>query len=39
METYNLMKIRARHTDNDRQHDRMVKDKLKSLHRALLYSY
>lgn len=39
MDNYSLMKIRARRVDNDRQHDRMVKDKLKSLHRALLYSY
>ena len=34
-----LMKLRAQHANNDRQHDRMVQDKLRSLHRALLYSY
>lgn len=39
MDNYSLMKIRARHANNDRQHDRMVQDKLKSFHRALLYSY
>ena len=39
MENLNLLKLRAKHANNDRQHDRMVKDKLRSLHRALLYSY
>lgn len=34
-----LMKLRAKHANNDRQHDRMVQDKLRSFHRALLYSY
>lgn len=34
-----LMKLRAEHANNDRQHDRMVKDKTRSFHRALLYSY
>lgn len=39
MENYNLLRIRARNTDNDRQQNRMIKDKQKSFHRALLYSY
>lgn len=39
MENLNLLKLRAKHANNDRQHDRMVKDKLRSFHRALLYSY
>lgn len=34
-----LMKLRAQHMNNDRQHERMVQDKLRSFHRALLYSY
>lgn len=34
-----LLKLRAQHANNDRQHDRMVQDKLRSFHRALLYSY
>lgn len=34
-----LFKLRAQHANNDRQHDRMIKDKLRSFHRALLYSY
>lgn len=34
-----LFKIRARAADNDRQHNRMVLDKKRSMHRALLYSY
>ena len=34
-----LMKLRAQHANNDRQHERMVQDKLRSFHRALLYSY
>ena len=33
------MKKRARALNNDRQIERMTRDKLKSLHRALLYSY
>ena len=33
------MKMRARALNNDRQIERMVRDKLKSLHRSLLYSY
>lgn len=33
------MQMRAIYANNDRQHDRMVQDKLRSLHRALLYSY
>lgn len=39
MDNYSLMKVRARYVNNDRQHNRMVQDKLKSFHRALLYSY
>lgn len=39
MENLELLKIRARYSNNDRQHDRMVEHKLKSFHRALLYSY
>lgn len=33
------MKMRAKALNNDRQIERMVRDKLKSLHRSLLYSY
>lgn len=39
MDNLTRMKLRAVYASNDRQHERMVKDKLKSLHRALLYSY
>lgn len=39
MENLELMKMRARALNNDRQIERMVRDKLKSLHRSLLYSY
>lgn len=39
MDNLTRMKLRAIYASNDRQHERMVKDKLKSLHRALLYSY
>lgn len=39
MENLELMKIRARALNNDRQIERMTRDKLRSLHRALLYSY
>ena len=31
--------MRAHAADNDRQHNRMVFDKKRSMHRALLYSY
>lgn len=31
--------MRAIYANNDRQHNRMVQDKLRSFHRALLYSY
>ena len=34
-----LFKMRAMAANNDRQIDRMVLDKRKSMHRALLYSY
>lgn len=33
------MKMRAKALNNDRQIERMVRDKLRSLHRSLLYSY
>lgn len=39
MENLELMKMRARALNNDRQIERMVRDKLRSLHRSLLYSY
>ena len=39
MENLELMKMRARALNNDRQIERMRRDKLKSLHRSLLYSY
>jgi hypothetical protein len=39
MENLELMKMRAKALNNDRQIERMVRDKLKSLHRSLLYSY
>lgn len=39
MDNLARMKLRAVYAQNDRQHDRMVRDKLKSLNRALLYSY
>lgn len=39
MENLELLKIRAFYANNDRQHDRMILDKLKAFHRALLYSY
>lgn len=39
MNNLDRMQMRAIYANNDRQHDRMVKDKLRSLHRALLYSY
>ena len=34
-----LMKMRATAANNGRQHNRMISDKLRSLQRALLYSY
>lgn len=39
MNNYDLLKMRAFYANNDRQHNRMVKDKQRSFHRALLYSY
>lgn len=39
MQNLNNMKMRAGFTNNDRQRNRMIQDKLKSFHRALLYSY
>ena len=39
MENLELLKIRARALNNDRQIERMKRDKLRTLHRALLYSY
>jgi hypothetical protein len=39
MDNLELMKMRAKALNNDRQIERMVRDKQRSLHRALLYSY
>lgn len=39
LQNLDLMKTRAKALNNDRQIERMVRDKLKSLHRSLLYSY
>ncbi len=39
LENLELFKMRARAADNDRQHNRMIIDKKRSMHRALLYSY
>lgn len=39
MQNLNNMKMRAAFANNDRQHNRMIENKLKSFHRALLYSY
>lgn len=39
MNNLNNFKMRADYANNDRQHNRMVEGKLKSLYRALLYSY
>lgn len=39
LENLELLKKRAMAANNDRQHNRMIMDKLRSLHRALLYSY
>lgn len=39
MDNLNKMQLRAFYANNDRQRNRMVQDKLRSLHRALLYSY
>lgn len=39
MENLELFKLRAEYANNDRQRNRMSQDKLKSLQRALLYSY
>lgn len=39
MDNLDRLKIRAMYANNDRQHNRMVRDKQRSLHRALLYSY
>lgn len=39
LENLELFKKRASAANNDRQHNRMVMDKLRALHRALLYSY
>ena len=39
LENLELFKMRARAADNDRQHNRMILDKRRSMHRALLYSY
>lgn len=39
MENLDNLKMRAGAADNDRQRNRMIAFKLKSMHRALLYSY
>lgn len=39
MDALDNLRARARAAVNDRQHDRMVRDKRRSFHRALLYSY
>jgi hypothetical protein len=39
LENLELLRMRAGAINNDRQHNRMIMDKLRSLHRALLYSY
>lgn len=39
MENLDLLRARASVAVNDRQHNRMVRDKARSFHRALLYSY
>lgn len=39
MEALRNLKMRAAASNNDRQHTRMVMDKLRGLHRAMLYSY
>lgn len=39
IENLELFKMRASAANNDRQHNRMIMDKLRSMHRALLYSY
>lgn len=39
LENRELFKLRARAANSDRQHNRMIMDKLRGFHRALLYSY
>ena len=39
MENLNNLRIRAIYANNDRQRERMIRDKERSFHRALLYSY
>lgn len=39
MDNLDRMRVRAIYANNDRQHDRMVQGKNKTLQRALLYSY
>ena len=39
LENLELFKMRAHAANNDRQHNRMIMDKLRGLQRALLYSY
>lgn len=39
IENLELMKMRAHASNNDRQHNRMIMDKLRGFQRALLYSY
>jgi len=39
LENLELFKMRARAANSDRQHNRMIMDKLRGFQRALLYSY
>lgn len=39
MDNLDRMRIRAIYANNDRQRERMIRDKERSFHRALLYSY
>ena len=39
IENLELLKMRAKTANNDRQHNRMIMDKMRGFHRALLYSY
>ena len=39
LENLELFRMRAGAADNDRQHNRMIMDRLRGFHRALLYSY
>lgn len=39
LENLELFRLRAGAANNDRQHNRMIMDRLRGMHRALLYSY